>query len=847
MTNLAIATQISEQGDDSKSLETLLLLLAHLTCADEQIHSAEMNLLLALAEEWEAGPETIGRIQEILSQDENMIPVEQLIRQTSPDHRQKAILSMYTLGYSDGNLCSAESEFISNIAQTWQLSDALLSTLHSHAQNEYLAHREHSQSNRVNEQGKASLASKLLGGADKLLTPQLVSKLIALTSQKTRQKVDRLRTELLLSGPEYDDAIRKCAKIAREDFALTHDILNQTMDELQTLSKNIDTRIEHIGKNEGKGERQSATAVKNQLQELKHGIDADLILKVQKLSTSLVQKERAVDYFTIAFIGKTKAGKSTLHAVMTGEGWDAIGVGRQRTTRYNRVYEWQNIRIIDTPGIGAPHGKSDEEIAESIIDEADVICYVVTNDSQQESEFEFMHKLKKKAKPLVIVLNVKKNLTDQRRLENFLKKPETVLKMTGPNSLEGHINRIHRYASQHYANDYFNIIPVQLLAAQLSRQPEHADLAGQLYEASRLPDFLDSLRISLIEEGPLRRSQNLLGCTARDVEEIEEWLAENSDKLSETIKMLESSRKQTKTKINQAAKNASNTISHALNQNFHTLESSIVPFANTHWEESNDKKLQSKWTEKVKALKIQKKIENSIDNAMNHFSAEVEEILQEVGNEFQLLVQLNSLDTNLFSSSTSIFVKRLLTIGGALAGTAGTIALLFSIAVPPLFIGLTAVAGLIGTFLFDSKEKKETKAVTKISETLTKEVKTWREQVTSEIEKSFQDQTSEMRNNIEFYFNDLIQGLKSLNDTFGGSHNAVSFTKNELNMSYVKRILAWACDVELDALQVLPTNVERVCGETMTVTLGSKPRMKKTTAELGRILQEDFEIVLTNN
>ena len=31
--------------------------------------------------------------------------------------------------------------------------------------------------------------------------------------------------------------------------------------------------------------------------------------------------------YTISFIGKTKAGKSTLHAVITGEGDDFIGRG----------------------------------------------------------------------------------------------------------------------------------------------------------------------------------------------------------------------------------------------------------------------------------------------------------------------------------------------------------------------------------------------------------------------------------------------------------------------------------------------------------------------------------------
>lgn len=34
---------------------------------------------------------------------------------------------------------------------------------------------------------------------------------------------------------------------------------------------------------------------------------------------------------------------------------------------------------------GAPGGKSDTETAQSIIDEADLICYIVTNDSIQET------------------------------------------------------------------------------------------------------------------------------------------------------------------------------------------------------------------------------------------------------------------------------------------------------------------------------------------------------------------------------------------------------------------------------------------------------------------------------
>ena len=84
----------------------------------------------------------------------------------------------------------------------------------------------------------------------------------------------------------------------------------------------------------------------------------------------LDKKKRTINYFTIAFMGRTKAGKSTFHKVVTHEEDDDIGVGKLRTTRYNRSFYWENLRIVDTPGIGAPGGKTDTETASSIIDEA---------------------------------------------------------------------------------------------------------------------------------------------------------------------------------------------------------------------------------------------------------------------------------------------------------------------------------------------------------------------------------------------------------------------------------------------------------------------------------------------
>ncbi|MGQ9873552.1 GTPase [Leptodesmis sp.] len=226
--------------------------------------------------------------------------------------------------------------------------------------------------------------------------------------EHTGEQIKRLQREILLSGPEYDGAIRQCAKIAREDIEYANKALRDASLSLQKLGNDLQPIMHDIQKKiVGKGEYQTAKDVAKQLEQTRRNLSAEILHNLESVRETLQAKQRSLNHFSIAFMGRTKAGKSTLHAVITGEGWESIGIGKQRTTRYNRVYEWKGIRIIDTPGIGAPGGKTDEEIARSVIEEADVICYVVTNDSIQESEFAFLKVLKEKTKPLIILLNIR--------------------------------------------------------------------------------------------------------------------------------------------------------------------------------------------------------------------------------------------------------------------------------------------------------------------------------------------------------------------------------------------------------------------------------------------------------
>ncbi|WP_315791432.1 GTPase [Fischerella sp. JS2] len=507
----------------SKQINYQFLLLTHMVCADEQIHSEEAKVLRELAQNTNMGTHTIEEMEKILSQDENFVSVENVARQIQQSEQSEAMRQIIAIAYIDGYFSPLEREMADHIAKIWNWSNSEIERLLE--QTEKLDRVKRTTDNR--DESELSVGARLLKGVDSVLSRALVDNLAKVAPENLGRRIEQLRKEILLAGPEYDDAIQRCTVIATEDYNYAENSLKSAYSALASLAKNLEKATEAIQqKTSNKGQANQAKKVAEQLESTRNALSAKTLKELEGVRELLRAKQRALKHFSIAFIGKTKAGKSTLHAIITGGGWDAIGVGKQRTTRFNRVYEWKNIRIIDTPGIGAPGGKSDEEIAESIIEESDVICYVVTNDSIQETEFKFLQLLKEKSKPLIILLNVKNNLRDTRRLEHFLKDSDKLFVMDSKSGLGGHIERIRRYAKQHYANDYFDIIPVMLLAAQMSRESEHQKYKDKLFKASRIQNFLDAIRVSLVEHGVIRRSQTLLGSTVGAIEEPNKWVTE---------------------------------------------------------------------------------------------------------------------------------------------------------------------------------------------------------------------------------------------------------------------------------------------------------------------------------
>jgi len=606
----------------TEHLDYPFLLVTHMVCADQQIHSEESKALRELAMQISASQRTLAEMEKILAQDENHLCVEDLARKVSPGEQSEAMSQMLAIAYVDGFCSALERQMAEQVARIWNWPTGelqrQLAEVGAFSDTRFIG--EHHQ------QQKLSIGVRLLQGADSLLSRALVDNVAKLTGSE--QKVEQIRREILLTGPEYDEAIRQCAVIADEDYKFAEVALKTALSALSNLEKNIQVAIEDIKhKTSGKGQATTAKEVAKQLEDTRNALSAEIIKEMEIVRESLRAKERALNHFSITFMGRTKAGKSTLHAIVTDDGWDAIGVGKQRTTRFNRVYEWKNIRIIDTPGIGAPGGKSDEEIAKSIIDESDVICYVVTNDSIQESEFAFLRLLKEKAKPLIILLNIKKNLSDPRRLEHFLQNPDKEFVMEGQSGIGGHIQRIRRYAKQHYANDYFDIIPVMLLAAQLSREPKHEEKKKELFKASRMQKFLDSIRVSLVNHGAIRRSQTLLGSTVGAIDNPNKWVNQQAlvyEKLTDTLK---NKREGMQKDIRKAAKDAKDSLLQQIDSIFQETINAIPSFAEDHW---NYKEIAIKvgWEQKLKALRFEERLKIAYQEASKNFNKEVQKDLE---------------------------------------------------------------------------------------------------------------------------------------------------------------------------------------------------------------------------
>ena len=293
---------------------------------------------------------------------------------------------------------------------------------------------------------------------------------------------------------DYDSLL----SVASEDYSIYETVFNKIFTSSNQLSSELQAKLNVI----------KMPLLKTTLEKFWAEYKDKVLLVLSDLKESSCKKELATQSFSIALMGRTKAGKSTLHYIMCNEGQEFIGKGSQRTTRFNRVFNWKKLKIIDTPGIGAgeEEGKKDEAIALSVLSQADMICFVVIDDTIQSDVLDLLNQIAEYHKPLLIVLNHKEDIRKKSHYNTFLNDPDDWRLTNKETNLAGYINRLTRNAVRNKYDKLMKVVPVFLLAAQIGKEKND----DRIFKASNYPAFIDAINTLIHENSIIYKSQTML-------------------------------------------------------------------------------------------------------------------------------------------------------------------------------------------------------------------------------------------------------------------------------------------------------------------------------------------------
>ncbi|MEH2829002.1 GTPase [Segatella copri] len=513
---------------------------------------------------------------------------------------------------------------------------------------------------------------------------------------------------MMLGGLGYSASIAQITEDAEKDLAR----VTRIIDDLNSM---LNEEYNHLASIKPSSKKVSKEVLK--IEQIIQGIRGSFNEIIDNSLTSnrdvLDKKRRNIRYFTIAFMGRTKAGKSTLHKVITQQENDDIGVGKLRTTRYNRSWYWNKLRIVDTPGIGAPGGEADTEIAKSIIDEADVVCYVVTSDSIQETEFDFFSTIKERNKPLYIILNVKSNLNQAIRLKRFIANPDDWRLGDGPQSIKGHIERIHDKLDGKYNMDAVRIIPIHLLAAQIALSGEQDSKTSKiLFEASNISEFTNSVKKEVQLSGSLKKSLSVIDGTSYQINTIWHKIYTDLKSLKEGNEVLKKKQAKNHMFFKKELAQVEQYLMDIFKNTKKEFKNRASTFASEHYD---DEEAGKAWSNDAVVKSINKRLEQQIQERFNDLNEKIKSELEEMIMDMRISLATNNIGSNV--SGESVTNTRL----AANVFVSVISATLFVWNPLGWSVAVLAVVGIIGSFLsslFTSKSEKIRKATDKLRKQL---------------------------------------------------------------------------------------------------------------------------------
>jgi GTP-binding protein EngB required for normal cell division/transcription antitermination factor NusA-like protein len=514
---------------------------------------------------------------------------------------------------------------------------------------------------------------------------------------------------------KYTSTLKECSKIAKEEYKEIKEKLGKLKKDLTSSQQLLVKTIFDLDESDinDKSVYKTITDVNRKTSEL-------LEAGFQNFSLSFEKKSANLADFTITLFGRTKAGKSTIREALTNGDGSTIGKGAQRTTRDVKIYHWNNLRILDTPGFDAYEGDEDTKIAFSQIDETDIILFLVTSDNIEESEFEKLAMLRRENKPVIILLNVLYDLKHPVKRKVFLKEPE---KFVSKEAITGHLNRLTFLSKKHFDIQNIPVIPIHALAAYESTQAtgEEKDV---LYKASNFKHFSDFIMQEIETSGKQKRILSFRDSYIFHLEKsIKPVYEESYNNLKPLVKLLRNKQFELKKWFDKFIPDKNDEIEREVEKLFAPLFHQLDSFVDENIDKSDFGK---KWSGIVDENITEEKLKSIQERIIADMNSYLEEFFKEF--KFDLNLSISKVQAENLKSIKKGSGGRVLRWTGAAVGTASAgiaagiaSAIAAKVAIAnfwnPLGWGLAAVAVGLGFFSWfwgdDTKRFNDQKSSTK--------------------------------------------------------------------------------------------------------------------------------------
>lgn len=732
----------------------IVYLAAHIAVIDNRIFDKEWYFLDSLINKYNYGEAVRNNILGILMNHSDKIELEPiLVALKDKDYAERLLalkIALY-IAYEDGNFGAKEEALFQTIRNKIDISKMVFEQF----QNE-------------------------------------VKEIVQGVRENTIEEIDNIDLKdryerVLFSQNDYETKIKEMSVIAKEDIDYSVNVVEKS----NKLASGFPNMMERRAKAFIKGEkhldgRKQEESVEDLFKQLISSINGMLENTNEMLDVLNDRQKAAADSFTVSFMGRTKAGKSTLHSVLLGGlNSDFIGNGSERTTRYNYVYDFRGLRIIDTPGIGAPGGQEDVEVAEEVADESDIICYVVTTDSIQETEFNFLNKLKERNKPVIILLNKKENFVrSSKKKQAFLDNPLGWYENEGEDAISGHLKRIRTYVSMKHDYHNYDIVPVHLLAAKLALNETEPEVKEKLMLGSRINEFLSVLKGRIISSGTLQRSQTIYNSPIYRLSNNINQIYEQKEQLVQIKNDIKMYSNQTVSKIKKEGQNTRNQIIEQCDSIFNNfICREVREFAYKHYSLSR-KNFEEEWDKFLKVNNVEKRLKEEYEYQWRQFEESVTDILNDFIADMEFSLQFGNLSS--ITLKKVFDAKFVLNIGAALAGVVS----LFFMTNPVgwVLMGVGAVLGIAGMFI-KSKSKQVEIAKEELYKSIVKELTASKEKTMKTILCNYDKNYGTVENSISAYYNVIDKLLEMTNEDLGNLAKTQAEYVNDLNKALASRIV----------------------------------------------------------